>query len=129
MPTKIAPADTASTSLSLPVEGMTCASCVARVERAIAAVPGVTSASVNLATERADVRFDGRADVGAVAEAIAQAGLRDRNRAARAFDRGHDLRLLRGPHRARLGRGSRRAGGLGEPGDRTRVGPRRSRGP
>ena len=40
---------------SFPVEGMTCASCVRRVEKAIAAVPGVESASVNLATERADV--------------------------------------------------------------------------
>ena len=39
---------------SFPVEGMTCASCVLRVEKAIAAVPGVESASVNLATERAD---------------------------------------------------------------------------
>ncbi|MDI7861690.1 heavy metal translocating P-type ATPase [Rhizobiaceae bacterium n13] len=37
---------------------MTCASCVARVEKAISAVPGVLSASVNLATERADVRFE-----------------------------------------------------------------------
>jgi Cu+-exporting ATPase len=42
---------------SFPVEGMTCASCVRRVEKAIAAVPGVESASVNLATERADVRL------------------------------------------------------------------------
>ena len=42
-------------TLSLQIEGMTCASCVVRVERALAAVPGVTSASVNLATERAEV--------------------------------------------------------------------------
>jgi copper chaperone CopZ len=42
---------------SFPIEGMTCASCVRRVEKAIAAVPGVESASVNLATERADVRL------------------------------------------------------------------------
>ena len=34
---------------------MTCASCVSRVEKAIAAVPGVISASVNLATERASI--------------------------------------------------------------------------
>ena len=39
----------------LDVEGMTCASCVGRVERALKAVPGVQSASVNLATERAEV--------------------------------------------------------------------------
>lgn len=41
----------------LPIEGMTCASCVARVERALQAVPGVSQAHVNLATEKAEVRF------------------------------------------------------------------------
>ena len=41
---------------SLPVEGMTCASCVGRVERALQKVPGVVEASVNLATETASVR-------------------------------------------------------------------------
>ncbi|MEM1271530.1 MAG: heavy metal translocating P-type ATPase, partial [Bacteroidota bacterium] len=39
------------------VTGMTCAACVRRVERAVAAVPGVAEAQVNLATERATVRF------------------------------------------------------------------------
>ncbi len=47
------PAPTAT--LTLPVEGMTCASCVGRVERALRQVPGVTDATVNLATERAQV--------------------------------------------------------------------------
>ena len=41
--------------LVLPVQGMTCASCVSHVEKALAAVPGVRSASVNLATESASV--------------------------------------------------------------------------
>ena len=41
----------------LPIEGMTCASCVGRVERALQAVPGVSQAHVNLATEKAEVRF------------------------------------------------------------------------
>jgi copper ion binding protein len=44
---------------SLGITGMTCASCVSRVEKAIARVPGVASASVNLATERAEIRYDG----------------------------------------------------------------------
>ena len=44
--------------LTLPVTGMTCASCVRRVERALGKVEGVRSASVNLATERATVVFD-----------------------------------------------------------------------
>ena len=45
-----------STSFTLSIAGMTCASCVARVEKALQAVPGVESAEVNLATERATVR-------------------------------------------------------------------------
>lgn len=47
-------ADTAT----LGIEGMTCASCVVRVERALKRSPGVLDASVNLGTERATVRFD-----------------------------------------------------------------------
>ena len=43
--------------VTVPIEGMTCASCVSRVERALNALPSVR-ASVNLATERADVQFD-----------------------------------------------------------------------
>src|SRR3546814_6742966 len=45
----------AARRLDVAVEGMTCASCVRRVENAVAKVPGVVSASVNLATERASV--------------------------------------------------------------------------
>jgi P-type Cu+ transporter len=44
--------------LLLPIEGMTCASCVTRVEKALGKVPGVREASVNLATEKARVAFD-----------------------------------------------------------------------
>ncbi len=40
------------------VEGMSCANCVGRVERALRKIPGVAEAHVNLATSRADVRFD-----------------------------------------------------------------------
>lgn len=52
-----APRRFAGETISLPIEGMTCASCVGRVERALKGVPGVVDASVNLATERADVRL------------------------------------------------------------------------
>ena len=45
--------------VSLDVEGMTCASCVNRIERYLNKVEGVAEASVNLATERAKVSFDG----------------------------------------------------------------------
>ena len=44
-------------SLHLNVDGMTCASCVRRVERALSSVDGVTRARVNLATESADVEL------------------------------------------------------------------------
>jgi P-type Cu+ transporter len=44
--------------IELPIGGMTCASCVRRVEKSLRAVPGVTSASVNLVTERATVEHD-----------------------------------------------------------------------
>jgi Cu+-exporting ATPase len=42
----------------LDLEGMTCSSCAARIERALKGVPGVTSAAVNFATEQAHVRFE-----------------------------------------------------------------------
>jgi len=42
----------------LAIEGMTCASCVARVEKKLTRLPGVTEASVNLATEKARVSYD-----------------------------------------------------------------------
>ncbi|MGS1009143.1 heavy metal translocating P-type ATPase [Achromobacter anxifer] len=66
------PAD--SVAVSLPIEGMTCASCVGRVEKALKAVPGVNKASVNLATERADITFAGAPDVAAAVQAVQKAG-------------------------------------------------------
>jgi Cu+-exporting ATPase len=59
---------------SFPIEGMTCASCVRRVEKAIAALPGVEKASVNLATERADVTWKDGANPEAVIAAVKAAG-------------------------------------------------------
>jgi P-type Cu+ transporter len=46
-----------STEIQLPIEGMTCASCVNRIERFLRATDGVESASVNLATEVATIRY------------------------------------------------------------------------
>jgi P-type Cu+ transporter len=58
-----------------PVEGMTCASCVRRVERALSRVPGVEQASVNLATERARVVYEqGSTDENALRAAVEKAG-------------------------------------------------------
>ncbi len=45
-------------SVTLSLEGMTCAGCVGRVERALAALPGVEEVAVNLATETATLRYD-----------------------------------------------------------------------
>jgi len=49
--------DVPSETLTLPIGGMTCASCVAHVEKGLEGVPGVTKVAVNLATERAAVTF------------------------------------------------------------------------
>jgi Cu+-exporting ATPase len=78
METKDSPA-----ALQLAVEGMTCASCVARVEKALKKVPGVVDASVNLATEQATVHgpaLDAAAIVAAVAQAGYEAALLTRGR-------------------------------------------------
>lgn len=61
--------------LSLPVEGMTCASCVSRVEKTIAKFDGVKSVSVNLATEKASFEYDPNlVDLKKLAETIEDAG-------------------------------------------------------
>jgi Cu+-exporting ATPase len=67
--------DVATETASLAIEGMTCASCVGRVERALAGVPGVLSASVNLATEQAEVtRLKGNATARELLAAVRRAG-------------------------------------------------------
>jgi len=68
--------DVPAVTAELVVEGMTCASCVARLERVLKAVPGVEEAVVNLATERAMVR--GVADMNALVEAVGKAGFTGR---------------------------------------------------
>jgi len=61
--------------LTLRVEGMTCAACVRRVERVVAKLPGVLSAQVNLATERATVDYlPGTVSPAAIRGAIRDAG-------------------------------------------------------
>ncbi|MBP0578910.1 copper-translocating P-type ATPase [Labrys sp. LIt4] len=68
------PSTSSSATFDIAIEGMTCASCVRRVEKAIAAAPGVVQAAVNLATERAQVAFEGPANLPPVLAAIASAG-------------------------------------------------------
>ncbi len=59
---------------TLAIEGMTCASCVRRVERALLKVPGVEAAAVNLATERAAVTLGGQATIDDLITAVERAG-------------------------------------------------------
>ncbi len=61
--------------IQLQVQGMTCASCVAHVEKGIKKNDGIDMASVNLATERATVSFDpGQTDIGSIIRSIEDAG-------------------------------------------------------
>ncbi len=66
--------EVAHEDFDIPIVGMTCASCVGRVERALAKVPGVARVAVNLATERASVETFGATPVQALHEAIERAG-------------------------------------------------------
>jgi Cu+-exporting ATPase len=65
----------AETKLVVPVQGMTCASCVAHVTKALSGVEGVGDANVNLATERASVTFDpGLVNLGNLVDAVQETG-------------------------------------------------------
>jgi Cu+-exporting ATPase len=66
--------DVATAEATLDVEGMSCAACSTRVEKALLKVPGVTSAAVNLATEQATVRFLRTVPLSALKAAVAKAG-------------------------------------------------------
>jgi Cu+-exporting ATPase len=61
--------------ITLPVEGMTCASCVSRVEKTIAKIDGVKNVNVNLATEKVSLEFDPTIlDLNIVAQQVEDAG-------------------------------------------------------
>src|ERR1051325_1573822 len=66
---------TTDREITLDVQGMTCASCVAHVEKALKSVPGAEDASVNLALGRARVRFDpSKTDPTQLAQAVEHSG-------------------------------------------------------
>jgi len=71
-PAKTGPAS--FNTISLPIEGMTCASCVGRVEAQLNKVAGVEKVSVNLATERAEIHADSNVDRTALVKAVETAG-------------------------------------------------------
>jgi Cu+-exporting ATPase len=74
VPSFPAPGAGSETHFALEITGMTCASCVRRVERALAAVPGVAAAAVNLAAESADVTLGRPVDARALITVVAGAG-------------------------------------------------------
>ncbi len=67
--------DSLAKEATIPVGGMTCAACAKAIERAVGKLPGVESVAVNLATERAQVRWDGALlRLSEIKEAIRSAG-------------------------------------------------------
>ncbi len=64
----------ATQEFNLGIQGMTCASCVGRVEKALAKVPGVYTVAVNLATEQARIEADASVSLAAIEQAISAAG-------------------------------------------------------
>jgi len=66
--------DSQPEDLRLPITGMTCASCVGRVERALQKVPGVKAVSVNLATEAASLTLERPVATDVLEQAVTQAG-------------------------------------------------------
>ncbi len=86
------PAATPLETVSFPVEGMTCASCVNRITRFLAKVEGVDEANVNLASESATVRFDpGQVSVADLVAAVDAAGYVARVEQAASADHEADL--------------------------------------
>ena len=74
LPASLAHMNLDKLGIELPIEGMTCASCVSRVEKALAKVPGVERASVNLATESASVSASKDVDLATLRGAVEKAG-------------------------------------------------------
>ena len=66
---------TTANNMLIPVTGMTCSACAARIEKALGRTAGISRANVNFATEKADVEWDpAELDGGQVAELIRKAG-------------------------------------------------------
>jgi cation-transporting ATPase V len=74
MPTGSRPLDVQPRFIDLPVEGMTCGSCAARVQRALERQPGVASADVNYATGKAHVAVLDEVDLSVLRAAVEKAG-------------------------------------------------------
>ena len=81
--------------ITIPVGGMTCASCVAHVEGALKEVPGVTEVSVNLATEKAVVEYvPGVTSLAELRQAVQDSGYRVEGVEGEALDTKKELERL-----------------------------------
>jgi Cu+-exporting ATPase len=108
------PAAAPLTELTLPVVGMTCASCVNRIERFLGRADGVADAAVNLATERATVHFDPRRiDRNGIVAAIEAAGYEVAAEAAPSVATTDELDVVRATERRALLRDAWLATGIG----------------
>jgi Cu+-exporting ATPase len=108
------PAAAPLTELTLPVMGMTCASCVNRIERFLGRADGVADAAVNLATERATVHFDPRRiDRNGIVAAIEAAGYEVAAEAAPSVATTDELDVVRATERRALLRDALLATGIG----------------
>ncbi|HAL73477.1 MAG TPA: heavy metal translocating P-type ATPase [Clostridiales bacterium] len=93
--------DKAEKRIELDIEGMTCASCSARVQRVVSRLPGVSSAEVNLATNRASITFDpAQVRLTEIKQAISNSGYTPRDIVAESRDeagerRARELLLMR----------------------------------
>lgn len=70
--------DTASKRSILRAEGFSCPSCVAKIEKQLAAVPGVHDVKVSFATSRIDVNHDPSTTVETLVDQVAKAGYKAR---------------------------------------------------
>ncbi len=103
--------------LGFGIEGMTCASCVARVEKALRAVPGVQQVAVNLATEKATVRATAEVDLASLSAAVAKAGYQVPQQALDLTVEGMTCASCVGAGRKGVAKSAGRAAGIGQPGD------------
>ncbi len=104
----------------LPIDGMTCASCVRRVENALARVPGVQDVAVNLATEQATLHADSGAVLPAAAKAVADAGYEVPRETLELNIADMTCASCVAARRTGAARRARRARCPGQPGDRAR---------
>ena len=80
-------------TLTLPIEGMTCASCVTRVEKTLDKIDGVDKVNVNLATEEVTFNLSGEsADLQKIAEVVEESGYKLNLPAQSIDENGTDLK-------------------------------------